>query len=176
VLRVVHPHDPLAPGEIGDVVGQRDRRELPIQNGHRSERSGVEQEVLRTEVPVTDTGTVDVEQDGAARGQHRFGMSGGDEVLAVPAGDVPQRQRLPRAVEHRRHRDAAADEVQSAILPVEAGGGVRTGVRLHDHRTIPDRLVGVAVRQPLHPATVTSTQQHAYTSTRHAQSVHSRGW
>jgi hypothetical protein len=75
VFRVVHPHDPFAPGEIIDGVDQRDRGELPVQDGDRSERAGIEQEVLR---PEFDRSLLDaLPGDGALRAR---------EAAATPAG------------------------------------------------------------------------------------------
>jgi hypothetical protein len=154
VFWMMHPHYPFAPGEIDNVVDQRDRGELPVQDGHRRVCAGIEKEVLRPEVSMTDTGTMNVLQHGSACGQYRLGMPGCDEILAVPAADEPQRQRMRRAVEDRWHRDTVTDQLRSSVFLVEASCGVRTGVGLHDHHTNTDCLVGVAVCQPLHLITV----------------------
>ncbi|KPC76068.1 hypothetical protein ADL26_05295, partial [Thermoactinomyces vulgaris] len=164
---VVHPDDPLAPGQVLDRVAEV--RELPVHDGGDGVRAQVrreaEQEVVRAEVAVDervavsrkgiaeagDGCRVDLAQDRAADAEDFGGAARVDELLAGDAAHEAEGQRAAAGGDHGRDRDRVGERGEQQPFAFEAGGGIGAFVAFRHRLALAEGLVRIAVRESTHP-------------------------
>jgi hypothetical protein len=160
---VVHPHDPLAPGQVLDRPAEVG--ELPVDDGGDLEGHRVQEPVVGPEVTMDEDGAglVRTRSENARGGllnaaqQRPAGLQDPRRVtrlhqfLARRTGHEPEREDPVLQTTDRGHRQGPPQPGQHRVLPGTPELRVRTRVGLLHHRPVTDGVVGVAVLQRTHP-------------------------
>ena len=178
LCRVVHPNDPLAPGQVLDPM--TGVSPLPVEDSGDLQGLRVEQEVVRAEIPMHEDlagfrprprqylgqrQLMDPREDASTGMEHVRCPAGVHQVLTVRAMHEPEPDLAPEprlmarsevhVVQYWWDRQQPLQTPENRTFELPANLRLRPGVPLDDNDPVAGRVVGVPVRHPLHDHSLT---------------------